>query len=275
MFDLFGIKAKRQAKKEEEKRKELERVAEKKRIYQERKEKIDSYLSKYDADFDAKARAKYKLELEEAERINSTCPKCGSKNVVHKVVRGKGEIHGSGTSSVSGSFGGGLFGVGGSIYGGGSSHIDGEFDTYPVNRCKDCENEWNVEEVDGPSYYGHAFSTYESFSPTFLFRRVEEYYDMKYDPYDVKNKFNSLEEMRQNFIDNYSTSYHFDEYKECPRYMIDYALYKGISEHYYNLDRIDKELYNYQEDDDKYSYTMSDEMWEVVKKIIGWKGTEE
>ena len=57
--------------------------------------------------------------------------------------------------------------------------------------------------------------------------------------------------------------------------MIDYALYKGISEHYYNLDRIDKELYNYQEDDDKYSYTMSDEMWEVVKKIIGWKGTEE
>ena len=275
MFDLFGIKAKRQAKKEEEKRKELERVAEKKRIYQERKEKIDSYLSKYDADFDAKARAEYKLELEAAERINSTCPKCGSKNVVHKVVRGKGEIHGSGTSSISGSFGGGLLGVGGHICGGGSSHIDGEFDTYPVNRCKDCENEWNVEEVDGPSYYGNAFSTYESFSPTFLFRRVEEYYDMKYDPYDVKNKFSSLEEMRQNFIDNYSTSHHFDEYRECPRYMIDYALYKGISEYHYYLDRIDKELYNYQEDDDKYSYTMSDEMWEVVKKIIGWKGTEE
>ena len=42
----------------------------------------------------------------------------------------------------------------------------------------------------------------------------------------------------------------------------------------YYVDRINK-LFNFNADeDDQYSYTMSDELWEIVKKLIGWKGTE-
>lgn len=274
MFDIFGIKARRKAKKEAEEKKELERVAEKKRIYQERKEKIDSYLKVYDEEFDAKANEEYEKELKEIEERNSTCPKCGSKNIVHKVKRAKGEIHGEGNSSGFGYIGGSFLGIGGSFYSHGHSTIDGELDTLQINRCKDCEEEWNIEEADGPSYFGNAFSHYDSFTPGFLYRRIEEYYELKYDPYDVKNKCNSLEEMQQEFLEQYANGHHFDDYKKAPRYMLEYAIYQGFTEHYYYEDYLDKKLFNYHSDDDKYSYTMSDEMWEVVKKLVGWEGDE-
>lgn len=274
MFDIFGIKAKRQAKKEAEEKKALEIAAEKKRIYQERKEKIDAYVKQYDEAFEAKAKEVYERELKEAEERNSTCPRCGSKNVVHKVKRTKGEIHGEGHTSSYGSIGGSLFGLAGSLCSTGHSKIDGELDTLQINRCKDCEEEWNIEEVEAPSYYGNAFSHYDSFAPGFLFRRLEEYFELKYDPYDVKNKCNSLEEMQQEFLERYANGHYFDDYKKAPRYMMDYALFQGFSEHYYYLEYLDKELFNYKDGDDKYSYTMSDEMWEVVKKLIGWEGEE-
>ena len=56
--------------------------------------------------------------------------------------------------------------------------------------------------------------------------------------------------------------------------MIEHALYKGFTEHYFGLEYLDKKLFNYKEGDDQYSYTMTDEMWEIVKKIIGWEGIE-
>lgn len=258
---------------EEEKR--LAEAAEKKKAYQERKAKILAYLKVYETDLEVKSKEIYEAKKKEVDEKNSTCPKCGSKNVVHKVVRTKGEIHGTGSSGSYGSIGGSLFGFAGSISSYGHSSIDGELDTLQVNRCKDCEEEWNIEELDED--YGsvtNAFSNYDSFKPGFLFRRIEEYYEMKYDPYDVKNECNSLEEMREAFFNRYSTSYYFEEYKKCPRYMIEYALYKGFTEHYYGLEDLNKKLFNYKENDDQYSYTMSDEMWELVKKIIGWEGIE-
>jgi hypothetical protein len=109
--------------------------------------------------------------------------------------------------------------------------------------------------------------------PGFFFRRMQEYYEMEYDPYDFKNECNSLEEMREKFIEGFSNSNTFDEYKKCPRYMIEYVLYKGFTEHYHFIEDMDKKLFNYHKDDDEFSYTMSDEMWEVAKKMIGWQGT--
>ena len=258
---------------EEEKR--LEKAAEKKKAYQERKDKILAYLKEYDIARDAKSKEIYEEKKKEVDEKNSTCPRCGSKNVVHKVVRTKGEIHGTGSSGSYGSIGGSLFGFAGSVSSYGHSSIDGEIDTLQINRCKDCEEEWNIEELDDD--YGRvssAFSNYDSFKPGFLFRRIEEYYEMKYDPYDVKNECNSLDEMKEKFFERYSRSYNFEEYKKCPRYMIEYALYKGFTEHFYGLEDMDKKLFNYHKDDDEFSYTMSDEMWEVVKKMIGWNGIE-
>lgn len=258
---------------EEEKR--LAKAAEKKKAYQKRKDKILAYLKEYDIAIDAKSKEIYEEKKKEVDEKNSTCPRCGSKNVVHKVVRTKGEIHGTGSSGSYGSIGGSLFGFAGSVSSYGHSSIDGEIDTLQINRCKDCEEEWNIEELDDD--YGRvnsAFSNYDSFKPGFLFRRVEEYYEMKYDPYDVKNKCNSLEEMREEFFNLYSKSHYFADYKKCPRYMIEYTLYKGFTEHFYSLEDLDKTLFNYNKDDDQYSYTMTDEMWEIVKKIIGWEGPE-
>jgi len=258
---------------EEEKR--LEKAAEKKKAYQERKDKILAYLKEYNTAIDAKSKEIYEEKKKEVDEKNSTCPRCGSKNVVHKVVRTKGEIHGTGNGGSYGSIGGSLFGLAGSISSDWHSSIDGEIDTLQINRCKDCEEEWNIEELDED--YGRinsAFSNYDSFKPGFLFRRIENYYEMKYDPYDVKNECNSLDEMREKFFEKYSSCYYFEEYKKCPRYMIEYALYKGFTEHFYGLEDLDKKLFNYHKDDDEFSYTMSDEMWEVVKKIIGWNGIE-
>lgn len=258
---------------EEEKR--LEKAAEKKKAYQERKDKILAYLKEYDIARDAKSKEIYEEKKKEVDEKNSTCPRCGSKNVVHKVVRTKGEIHGKGNGGSYGSIGGSLLGFAGSVSSDWHSSIDGEIDTLQVNRCKDCEEEWNIEELDDD--YGRvnsAFSNYDSFKPGFLFRRIEEYYKMKYDPYDVKNECNSLDEMKEKFFERNSRSYNFEEYKKCPRYMIEYALYKGFTEHFYGLEDMDKKLFNYHKDDDEFSYTMSDEMWEVVKKMIGWNGIE-
>ena len=207
------------------------------------------------------------------EEKNSVCPKCGSKNVVHKVVRGKGDIHGSGSSSLSGSISGGLFGVGGGIYGSGRSRVDGKYDTYPVNKCKDCEHEWNVEESEHYSTTDD-FSHYNSIAPGYFYRRIENYFDLEYDPYDEKEQFNSLEEKQQDFFDRQSKSNILKPYKNIPRYMVEVALYEGLHDSIYPLDKVDP-IFNYHEDDDKYSYTMSDELWEIVKKILGWKGTEE
>ena len=278
-MNLFGLlkakKAKKEAERKAKEEKDLAEAAMKKKAYRERKEKIISYINNYDKELEKKINEKYENDKKEVEKKNSTCPRCGSKNVVHKVTRTKGEIHGEGHSSGCGSLGGSLFGLNGYISQHGYSSIDGELDTLQINRCKDCEEEWNIEEAEEPSYHGNVFSNYDSFVPGFLFRRLDEYYTMKYDPYDEKCEFDSLEEMREDFFKRYSKGYYFEDYRTCPRYMIEYALYKGFTEHYYTLDDLDKKLYNYNKDDDAYSYTMSDSMWEIVKKMIGWKGTEE
>lgn len=276
MFDLFGIKARREAREAERKAKEAEKLAdvqEKKRLYQERKAKIQEWIKDYNKRMYNIA-FNYNIELKAlADKENSVCPKCGSKNVVNKVVRGKGEIHGSGSSSISGSFGGGLLGIGGHMYGSGKSNIDGEFDTYPVNRCKDCEHEWNIVEFERKETVDD-FSHYSSISPGYLYRRVEDFLEMKYDPTDIKDDCNSLEEKREKFLKEYSNTYALRPYKKIPRYMVDVAMFEGFSEHSYTIERLPK-IFNYHENDDKYSYTMSNELWEIVKKIIGWEGTEE
>lgn len=258
-----------------ENEKRLAEASEKKKAYQERKAKILAYLKEYDTELEVKSKEIYAAKRKEVDKKNSTCPRCGSKNIVHKVVRTKGEIHGTGSSSSCGSIGGSLLSFAGSVSSYGHSSIDGEIDTLQVNRCKDCEEEWNIEELDDD--YGRVdniFSNYDSFKPGFLFRRIEEYYKMKYDPYDVKNECNSLDEMREKFFKEWSSSHCIEEYRKRPRYMIEYAIYMGFTEYCFGLEYLDKKLFNYHKDDDQYSYTITDEMWEIVKKIIGWEGIE-
>ena len=276
MFDIFGFKARRQAREEKRKAKEAEKLAiaqEKKRQYRERKDKIDAYLAEYKKQDDARRSARYMELKERANRHNNICPKCDSTDVIHNIVRGKGEIHGESHSSYTSSSSSFLFG--GSSYGYGSGHgkIDGEFDTLPVNKCKKCGNEWNIEEVKYPDSE-NIFDTWKEFAPSCLYYRIEEYFKLEYDPYDEKEPCNSLEEKREKFFEDASKNWNLVKYKKVPRYMLEYALFNGMTESSYRIEHLPKE-FNYHEDDDEYSYRMTDGLWEIVKKIVGWEGTEE
>ena len=66
---------------------------------------------------------------------NEICPKCSSKKVVDKISQLKGEINGS-----SSTYGGGSFLGGFSSFGSGSIH--GSMDTFEINKCNECGNEW-------------------------------------------------------------------------------------------------------------------------------------
>ena len=76
--------------------------------------------------------AHYKREEEWEERHNNTCPNCGAKKgeIVNKIR----QVQGGG--SVDGSFSSGLF------YGSGSVHGSMKIDTFGVNHCNSCGNEW-------------------------------------------------------------------------------------------------------------------------------------
>jgi len=268
MFDIFGIRAYFKAKKEAKEAEKLAIVQEQKRKYQERKKKINDYLEAYYEEEEKKCREKRKKAKKNADTLNSICPKCYSKNIIQTIVRQKGELHGTNYSSSS--IDNSLFGF--STYSSSHGKIDGNLDTYPINKCKDCGHEWNVavpEKVEENDIY----RPYSSYIPEYLYYRIEEYLDMTYNPYDEKEEFNSLEDKQKSYCEKMSKSGLVEYYRTIPRYMVEYALHEAFVSSPYIIEDLRK-IYNYHKDDDKYSYTMSDELWEIVKKILNWKGEE-
>lgn len=272
MFDLFGIRARIKAKKEAKEAERLRIAQEEKRKYQERKSLIDKFL---DEDWHRRYRLEseeYNKNKEKAEKRNSVCPTCGSKDIIHNIVRTKGEIHGKGSIDGSGYHSGGLFWSHGSSYISGHSKIDGELDTLPVNKCKQCGHEWNIEEPKWQSIKSE-FDAYDTDHPSYLYRMVKAYYEMTYDPYDVKEEFNSLEEKRENLCKEVSNDYSIRQYKKLPKYMLDYVFYQGMNKAFSYYSGVLEE-FEWYTDMDKYSYVIPDGVWEVVKKLIGWEGPD-
>ena len=246
------------------KERRLAKAKAKRDAYQARKAKIDSWHQSYwSKQYDKKEDA-YKEALKEAEKKNSVCPKCGSTNVVNHIRRNKGELHGEG--EISGGFS--LFG--GSVYG--HSNIDGKLDTLPVCKCNDCGNEWYLE-VPQKKKTDDEFDSYYSSNPERLVSHIHEYLSMRFNPKDLDETCNSLEEKREEFVKRWNSGWPFDLYRTCPRYMIDVAVWEGMHS-YWKKDELES-IFGYDEDLDQYSYRMSDKLWEVVKLVIGWKGTEE
>ena len=270
-FDIFGIKKRREEKRRAEEAARQAEMLEKKRRYQERKKLICDYLSAYRKEEKEKNELEYEKRKEEAEKKNSKCPKCGSTNVINHIKRTKGEIHGSGTIHGSSSSSYSLFYSSNHSYLSGRSKIDGELDTLPVNKCADCGNEWAIEKAK----YEEPINIF-SYSSTYsgqLFRRLEEYVEMQYNPNDVTEECNSLEEKREKYIKNISSnefSFYFLKQRDVPRYMYDYLLFKGITEHWFNQDDLDP-IFGFSDDYDEYSYQMPDELWEVVKQMLNIK----
>lgn len=121
--------------------------------------------------------ARFKKDMEYERVSNSTCPRCRSKDVIHKSRRIKGEIHGKGSGRW------GLFGSG--YY---NSSIDGEIDTEPVNNCNKCGHQWNILDVD--------FTSDNDILEDEL-HHFYHYFDTKsitFDPHNPAEEFNSLED---------------------------------------------------------------------------------
>jgi hypothetical protein len=253
-FDIFGIKAKR---KEREARRLAEAQAERQR-YQERKRKIDDYLSEFRRNKSAKEWQKYEEEKKKADEINATCPMCHSSNVVHKVVRTKGEVHGRGSSHSFSS--GGLF----NHYSSSCSdlQLDGSLDTLPVNKCNDCGHEWNIMKAERRE----SFDPFSSIHSDWVFHAINKYIELDFDPYDKTEQYNSLEEKQDAFIKKESSNFYWDYYREMPRYVLDYVVGKAL---FCCTDK-DK-AFKFGHGDDEYSYVMPDAIFEVLKKLTKMK----
>jgi len=273
-MDLFGFKRRKAERIVAEKAERLRHAQETKKKYQERKALIDAFLSDMDEKNHELLEFQWSKKKERAEHNNTTCPKCGSKNVVNHIKRTKGEIHGEGHSSSFSSSSSFLFSHHSQYSSDSHSKIDGEIDTLPVNRCNDCGNEWKIEEAVRLDVIND-FDDYYSSMPNRLRYRLCGYFDLIYDPYDIKEVCNSLEEKRDRYV-NELGDWAFSAYVNAPRYMIEYALFTAIDNHYwFNMELVNREIYGEVTGDiDKYSYVMPDETWEVAKKLIKWVGPE-
>lgn len=242
-------------------------VEECRRVYRERKKKITDYLSEYRKKESDERELEYKKSLEECRKKNSVCPKCGANSIIHNIKRTKGEVHGEGKFSHTSRSSGGFLWGSASSYAQGSSKVDGEMDTYPVNKCTVCGHEWFIENAERPKSRS-IFSDYETSCPGFLARNYLRYVELKYNPDDIREECDSLEEKQDALIETMSRR--LKCYSEVPRYMVEYAYYKGSSPY----SEIRREDHGISEEDDEYSYVFPEEKWEVIKKLIGWKGTE-
>lgn len=269
MFDLFGIKARKEAKRQSIENERLAKVQEEKKRYQERKRMIDEFLDKYNRDRCSQEAKEYNKRDEWSRKLNSICPKCGSTHIINTISRTKGEIKGQGKSSSSSSFSSGLFTSSSSTNSSSHFNIDGELDTYPINKCSECGHEWNISNPEYPTIE-NIYEDYDSYLPAYLRHRIEEYLDMEYDPYDYTENYDSLEDKRNALCEKVSNVLNMKPYQTTPRYMLEYALFTTFNYYdmyEYNTLGCTKEM-------NKYSYQMPDEIWEVVKKLLKWQGEE-
>lgn len=158
--------------KERKERKEQELLQFKKEF----QEAVESIENKLESDYDKERHKMYQRQ----ELLETTCPKCNSKNVVDKISRIKGEINGSSSG------GGSLFGW--SSYG----SLHGSIDTYDVKKCNNCQHEWKTDVT-----YPRRKEIKDKLE--YIFYVLDAFNDVKrakFDKNDLKEKFNSKEEKR-------------------------------------------------------------------------------
>ncbi len=117
-----------------------------------------------------------------------------------------------------------------------------------------------------PMIYGSQdpFVLHDHIAECFVMR-IAGYFALAWNPYDVTDPCNSIEEKREEYCKQAAADMRY--YRKMPRYAIEYAVFIGLD------GRKDK-LFGQTNGKDKYSYTMPDEPWDKVKEIIKWDGKE-
>jgi len=146
----------------------------------------------------------YKSQIEYAQKANSFCSKCGSKNVNDRIKRQQGELNGK--------FEG--HGWNALTLGSSSSYgtISGKLDTNEVNKCNDCQNEWEKREV-GYTFFSEEIETKVRYVLNVLEARFDAIY-CKFDALDLTEKFNSFEEKKAYLMKEAASGFYFKHSKE-------------------------------------------------------------
>lgn len=256
-FDLFGIKRRRAERQALEEARNAKIKSDRQKVYDVRKTIIDDFLKlKYNY-YRELAWKDYDKDRAKVKEKNQVCPICKSKNRIDKFLRIQGSLNGH--SLGSGSFSGGLFYNSGNYTHSGS--IEGHLDTYVVNECKDCGNQWAKAEPKHAFVSDYDINPYDIHDGNvgYLYRRI-------------------IDAISKNEIKEHSILK--NSFSNVDREVIEYLLYKYDSENGYKSTYFDSKLFGIpiikDENDehfnnDPYLFVLTDEIWDIVKMLIGKK----
>lgn len=171
-----------------------------------------------------------KKDIESVEKTNTTCPKCSSLHVNNRIQRVEGKIDGSSSGFGSSSLFGGSYMSSGSIH--------GSIDTNPINKCNDCQNEWQIVK---PSYRSTDLQFLAERVCSFMNSCMEVYEgEVTIDPTSLDEKFTNVEDKRkvmiEQFLKSWITTYikkYFGDYSlELMQYFVKKELDGKLYSHY-------------------------------------------
>lgn len=140
---------------------------------------------------EAKAKSVYdssrKQDREFEQQHNSNCPKCKSKNVGDRFLKREGSIDGSSSSYNWSAL---TFGEGAS-----TSSLRGELKTKEVNKCNDCQHEWDKYKMYRVTYEYEYIRNYVSSVMSLLTAKYQSE-NCEFDPKDLSEEYDSLSEKR-------------------------------------------------------------------------------
>lgn len=177
----------------------------------------------------------YNIMEKYVDKSNSICPSCKSENVNDRIQQVEGQINGSISGSNNSFLGFGSGSINGSIH--------GTIDTKEINKCNDCGNEWKKSKPFNKYTSGYRYDVLKRL--IYYLEAFYKYKNCKYDPTDVKDKYNSLDEKRTGLLKEYLNFRYADQMKvmfhgisiDTLMYLVNeycYSWSKDDFKHYYN-----------------------------------------
>jgi hypothetical protein len=175
-----------------------ENLRKEKEKYKRNKEYIDYIISDNNKK-EIRKKADYGLKKEEENKKNNrTCPHCHGNNIIQVYNRPKGEIKGQTDSSYSSYHSSSFFSSYSSTHSKTTGKIDGHIDTLRVNKCNDCNHEWEYKKefvlISSDENYTNKIDWYSDVKYFIwdCYRVIEEIHN--FNPNDIKEEYTTVKE---------------------------------------------------------------------------------